>query len=50
MRLLSRIRKEIMETRMVTAAYMTLRGVIHVRVYAAFKDILRRVRISQGLT
>lgn len=50
MRLLSRIRKGMMETRMVTAAYMTLCGVIHIRVYATFKDILRRVRISQWLT
>jgi hypothetical protein len=35
---------------MATAAYMTLCGVIHIRVYATFKNILRRVRMSLGLT
>ena len=49
MRLLSSIRQGI-ETRMATASYMTLRGVIHIRVYATVKNILRRVRMALGST
>ena len=45
MQLLSCIRKEI-ETRMAMAAYITLCGAIHIRVYATFKNILCRVRMS----
>jgi hypothetical protein len=49
MRLLSCIRKGT-ETGMGTATYMTLCGVIHIRVYATFKYVLRRVRMSLELT
>jgi hypothetical protein len=41
---------EEMETQIATAAYVTLCRVVHMRVYAAFKNILRRVRMLPGQT
>ena len=44
------VKHERMEPSITTAAYVTLCGVIHMRIYATFKNILRRVRMSPGET